>query len=213
MQCSAVVIFTQQQLKHGPCKLCSWSWLHGFGPVMTSWCSGFPWSQPHVWGLGNAAFLTPGRERLRNESQKQQRSLSLWPQQQDLTWVWQAHEWFHIHAQNFFLPEDSRAPSTGDSCPGHARRERAAFQLKACVLDTYGRSKGDLCLNMECSLTKIPSAHSLARGEHWVSMKPSYVCISWNLNIISWEVMTSCQNIIIKWFQGMGSWGRIYESE
>lgn len=131
---------------------------------MTSWCSGFPWSQPHVWGLGNAAFLAPGIERHRNKSQKQQRSLNLWPQQQDLTWVWQAHEWFHIHAQNFFLPEDSRAPSTGDSCPGHARRERAALQLKACVLDTYGRSKGDLCLNIEWSLTKIPSVHGLAGG-------------------------------------------------
>ena len=92
MQCSAVVIFKHSTtvetwtLQIMQLVLVTWFWTCD---DLLMFC--FPWSQPHVWGLSNAAFLAPGIERHRNKSQKQQRSLNLWPQQQDLTWVWQAH--------------------------------------------------------------------------------------------------------------------------
>lgn len=193
MQCSAVVIFKHSTtvetgaLQIMQLVLVTWFWT--CDDLLMFW---FPWSQAHVWGLGNAAFLAPGRERHRNWKSEAAKESEFMTTAARLDLGSGKPTSGSTLAQNFFLPEDSRAPSTGDSCPGHARRERAAFQLKACVLDTYGRSKGDPCLNMEWSLTKIPSAHGLARGEGTEEgWNLAYVCVSWNLNIISWEVMTS----------------------
>lgn len=154
MQCSAVVIFKHSTtvetgaLQIMQLVLVTWFWTCDLPDVL-----GFldPKHMSGVWVMLHSG--TWERE-TQSESQKQQRSLNSWPQQQDLTWGLASPRVVPPLAQNFFLPEDSRAPFKETHAQAMPERERAAFQLKACVLDTYGRSKGDPCLNMEWSLTQ-----------------------------------------------------------